>query len=179
MHNNCYTLYLRNIERALAVLKTLRNRETITAAQVENLHRQRHTADIVLQSEFDALRRAFITPIDREDLWLLFQVTEQLAEAAEDIPLTLYRHQQSCPALEDTALLTAVTDECNALHNVFSCLLQYPRNDAIVKQLISAEKAHRQTQKTNGATAEKALHRLSAACAAAVRTTRYVVLKMT
>ncbi len=179
MHNNHYAPYLHSIECALTTLQALRNHESITASYIESIHRRRHAADIALQAKFDELRRAFITPIDREDLWLLRQCVDQIAETAEDIPLALYRRGLPCLSPNDTALLSAVTNECTALHTALLSLDGYPRNDNIIKHLAAADKAHRQTQKTNGAAAEEAFYRLSAACAAAVHTTRYVVLKMT
>ena len=179
MPYNHYCSYRRSIERALTVLQTLRKREAITASYIDAIHRRRHTADIALQAEFDELRRAFITPIDREALWFLRQHTDQIAKIAEDIPLALYRRRLPCLSPDDTALLSAVINECTALHTALSALDDYPKHYTVIKHLSAADAAHRQTLKTNGTVIEEAFYRLSDACAATVCVARCVVLKMT
>ncbi|MBR2405938.1 MAG: hypothetical protein IKB04_02690 [Clostridia bacterium] len=180
MRHEWYDRCANSVSEALSVLDFLRHREAITAATVEALHRRRHTADIALKAAFEELRRAFITPADREDLWLLWQTAEQITEAAEEIVLSLIRKQHSCLTPNDTAQLAAVTAECRALHEAFAALPDYPHSDRVLQHVDTAERLHRQTEKITGhPLTDAALRHVSATCATATRTIRYALLKMT
>lgn len=177
-----YELYdqsARSAQRALEVLTLLRRRQAITAATIKAIHRRRRTADIALQSSFDELRRVFITPTDREDILLLRQAAEHVADAAEDIPLYVYR--QGCQALlpDDTALLAAVTAECQALYEALTALPAYPRDETVLKHLASAERLHRVSGEISSSSlAYDTLMHLSGVCRSATDTLRYILLKM-
>ena len=54
---------------------------------IDSVHRRRHKDRIALKALYDALRHAFITPIDREDLWLLCTTAQRVLSAAEDLAL--------------------------------------------------------------------------------------------
>ena len=166
----------RSVWRALETLTLLRQRRAITADTVADIRRHRRTADISLQSTFRELRRAFLTPIDRDEVLLLRQLTEQVATAAEDCVLSLYRSGHTALHGDAHALLVAVTDECTALHEALLSLSGYPRSDAILHQLTEAERRHRTTQETG---AFPPLIALSAACHRVSEALRRILLTMT
>lgn len=178
-----YELYdqsARSVQRALDVLALLRQRQAITAATVEEIRRRRRTADIALQGSFDELRRAFITPTDREDILLLRQTTERIANAAEDIPLSVYRQGRQALLPDDTALLAAVTAECQALYEAVAALPAYPRDETVLKHLVSAERLHRISEENSSSSlAYDTLMHLSAVCRRTTDILRYTLLKMT
>ena len=173
-----YTPYgqcARSVYRALELLGALRRRERITADTIGDIRRRRRTADIALQATFDDLRRAFLTPIDREDILLLRQVTEHVAVAAEDVVLSLYRHGEHALSADDTALLAAVTAECEALHEALVLLPAYPRG-ALLRHLTAAERRHLACAELDGA---PSLIALSATCRTATEALRRILLTIT
>lgn len=60
--------------------KILENGQAITP---QTVYTRRCAADIAKAAIFDALQAAFITPVDREDLWRLCEAGERLLCAAE------------------------------------------------------------------------------------------------
>lgn len=174
-----YTPYgqcARSVYRALEILGSLRRRECITDEKIGDIHRRRRTADIALNATFDDLRRAFLTPIDREDVLWLRQVSERVAAAAEDVVLDLYRRGERALSVNDTALLSAVISECELLHEAFVALPAYPRSDHILRHLTAAERRHLAVAELDGKTS---LLRLSDSCRIATETLRCILLKIT
>ena len=174
-----YTPYdqcARSVYRALEILGGLRRRERVAADKPGDIHRRRRTADIALQATFDDLRRAFLTPIDREDVLYLRQVCERVATTAEDVVLALYQAGEHALCADDTALLSAVTAECEALHEALIALPAYPRNDGILRHLTAAERRHLAVVELGGTAS---LLRLSDACRMATEALRRILLCIT
>lgn len=173
-----YTPYdqcARSIGRALEILGLLKRRERLTEDTVGDIRRRRRTATIALQATFDDLRRAFLTPIDREDVLHLRQVTDAVAHAAEETVLSLYRRGEHALSAGDTALLTAVTAECEALHEAFLALPAYPRGD-LLRHLTAAERRHSASAELGGT---PSLTALSVACRETAAVLRRVLLAIT
>lgn len=174
-----YTPYdqcARSVYRALEILGCLRRRERVTADKLGDIHRRRRTADIALQATFEDLRRAFLTPIEREDVLRLRQVCERVAATAEDVVLTLHEAGEHALCADDTALLSAVTTECEALHEALIALPAYPRSDGILRHLTAAERRHGATAELGG---RPALLRVSDACRRVTETLRRILLGIT
>ncbi len=57
---------------------------------IHNMHEIEHTADIKKHEMNDALARAFVTPIDREDLDMLSHNLDQVTDTVEDIIQKFY-----------------------------------------------------------------------------------------
>lgn len=77
--------------------------------------RARHTAaDIAADALYAQLLKAFLTPIDREDLWLIHTAGEAVYEAAEAVSLCVYHGGRAVPVRADKALcaLSACCDVC-------------------------------------------------------------------
>ena len=186
-----YALYQqcgRSVEQALDVLETLRQRRAITTATVQEIHLRRATAIIALQASFEELRHAFITPLDREELFRLRQAMEALPRAAEDIALTLYTSGRQALPTGDTRLLSAVTACCRLMGEALARLDAYPRSDtaakrlsALERQLDEAEQAYWQSLPTADPLldqAYRALRAVVAACTAAASALRHALLKL-
>lgn len=173
-----YTPYdqcARSIGRALEILGLLKRRERLTEDTVGDIRRRRRTAAIALQATFDDLRRAFLTPIDREDVLLLRQVTDAVAHAAEEVVLSLYRRGEHALSAGDTALLAAVTAECEALNEAFLALPAYPRGD-LLRHLTAAERRHLACAELDGT---PSLTALSESCRETAAVLRRVLLAIT
>lgn len=178
-----HALYRHNIEsmqQALQVLAFLQHRETVTEAAVSQLRLRRRTADMAQSTYFEELQDAFITPIDREELFRLRQLADQLLCAAEDILVTLRHHRLAALPTDDTALLAGVYEEYRLLSEVFAALPAYPHSTTVLRHLAAAEKQHRQTEELTGSAAwHDRLHNLSSTCRNATDAIRYLLLKIT
>ena len=177
-----YTIYdsaARSMQNALNVLHSLRHRDTITDITVNDIRLSRRTRAIALQTTFSELSQAFITPIDREDLLELRQLTERILRASEDVILTLYAHGQSAPTSDDTAALTAVTKECTLLYEAVDAIASYPRSDTVIDKLTAAEQQHWLYQDFDSSPTHHAIRQLSDTCYHTTEHLLRILLKMT
>lgn len=141
---------IRSVEYALSLLKTAQ------CPSADDIRHRRRAALIARQAAFDELRRRFITPLDREDLWQLRRCCERIAEAAENAQLLA----------RDTALLSA---ECTLLLSALTALPLYPKDERVLQHLTDAEKQ----------LLSMPPEPLSSACAATIEVMRLIVLKAT
>lgn len=180
MNYPIYTQCENSLRQAQEILDSLRQRRAITETTIRDIHRRRHTADIAMQATFEELRHAFITPIDREDIWRLRQITEAVVHSTEDAVLTFFRHRQSVMHPNDNALLCAVNTACRLLQAAMESFPSYPRSNAVLGHLTALEKQHRQCEELTGSEIGDApLKNISAACFSAAEILRYILLKVT
>ena len=176
-----YTVYesaARRVREALDTLDSLRRREAVTTATVDKIRLSRRARTAAMQTLFLELEQAFITPIDRDDLFTLRQITDVVLSAAEDITLTLYAHGGSAPAPDDTAALTAAVQECTLLYEAVDSLGCYPRSDTVVQKLTAAEHRHNEQLDLDPSPTHRAIARFSNTCFAAAEQLRRILLKM-
>ncbi len=60
------------------------------APKLEDIHKEEHAADCKKHDLMEALAKAFITPIEREDIILLSQNIDTLVDHVEDVLMRLY-----------------------------------------------------------------------------------------
>jgi len=58
--------------------------------EVQALHTIEHTADIHFHTLYENLNKAFITPIEREDILMLAQAIDNVSDTIEDVGYALY-----------------------------------------------------------------------------------------
>ena len=100
------------------------------------VHARRLAADIAADAACAALGRAFITPLDREDLWLLRQRAEGVLCAAEEVALCVY-HGGVLPDC-CVPLLTAVAAGCRQLEKAWE---RFPEADGAAPVLRTLREA--------------------------------------
>lgn len=98
---------------------------------------RRVAADIAADAACAALGRAFITPLDREDLWLLRQCAEAVLCAAEEVGLCAY-HGGVLPDC-CVPLLQATAHGCRQLGTVWE---RFPDADITAPLLRPLREAH-------------------------------------
>lgn len=81
-------------DKAATVLMDMINNNTLEPTTVRA---RRTAADIAGDTAYTLLSHAFITPIDREDLWLLREAAERVWRAAEDTAILLYHCGRQLP----------------------------------------------------------------------------------
>ena len=85
---------------------------------------RRNSADIAGDTFYTMLRQTFITPIDREDLWLMYQAAEAILCEAENTALTLCEQEERSPVCE--AMIRAAAACCSMTKER---ILSFPRSD--------------------------------------------------
>ncbi len=100
---------------------------------------RRSAADIAGDTVYALLGRAFITPIDREDLWLMHETAEQVWREAEDTALLLYHCGRQLPPACEAAIRTAAAC-CTAAGQITAA---FPHIDATRQRMRVLREAQR------------------------------------
>ena len=115
-------------DKAVGVLTDILNNHALDPTAVQA---RRTAADIAADTTYALLCRAFITPIDREDLWLLRETAEHVWCAAEDTSLLLYRYGRQLPHT-CAPIIHATIACCAAAKQVTEA---FPSPDTIAQQM--------------------------------------------
>ena len=82
---------------------------SITEAQMEEMHKIEHAADMCLHDTLAKLSKEFITPIEREDLISIIKGIDDVTDTIEDILIEMYLHNV-------TELLPSLVDFSRSTH---------------------------------------------------------------
>ncbi len=142
---------------------------------------RRTAADIAGDAAYASLCHAFITPIDREDLWLLREAAEDVWCAAEEASILLYHCGRQLPvACEPVIRATAAC--CTATGQVAEI---FPNPDSTVQQMRVLREAQRACHITiHNCFADVTVRRICegayhviAACRQLIAVMRYIAMK--
>lgn len=121
------TLAHYSVECGEMILKFLKEFDTKKLEEVKtSVHLIEHQADNVKHEVTAKLLKEFMTPVDREDIYELLRLTDEVTDAIEEISLRLYLYNvQEVP--EQFIELTEVTVECmketeNCLDHIYDYL---------------------------------------------------------
>lgn len=142
---------------------------------------RRTAADIAGDTVYALLGRAFITPIDREDLWLMREAAERVWCEAEDTAMLLYHCGHPLPSVCETVIRTTAAC-CVTAEQVTEA---FPAIDTVVQQTRVLREAQRLCHTTMrncfaDTTARRvceSAYRVIAACEQLIRALRYAALK--
>ncbi len=86
--------------------------------QLEAIHTEEHAADCRKHELMEVLAKAFITPIEREDIILLSQNIDQLVDTVEDVLMRLYCN--NILSIRPDALKTGelIVESCQAVKDL-------------------------------------------------------------
>lgn len=106
------------------------------AAQVAHIHEIEHTADGHFHALFSTLSRAFITPIDREDILMLAQSIDCVTDAVEDVGVSFY--MLNIPRLRDDVvpILELVVKSCYELKTAVDEFRTFRKSKKIFEHLL-------------------------------------------
>lgn len=142
---------------------------------------RRTAADIAGDTAYALLARAFITPIDREDLWLLRETSEHVWRVAEDTALLLYHCGQQLPCA-CKPIIQAAAECCTAAGQIVEA---FPDPDTTAQQMRLLRKAQRTYHTTiHSYFADvtvrricKSAYRVITACEQLITSLRYAAMK--
>lgn len=115
-------------DKAATVLNDMIENKALEPAAVRA---RRTAADIAGDTAYALLCRAFITPIDREDLWLLRETAERVWCSAEDTAILLYHCGRKLPCA-CKPVIRAATACCTAAGQVAEV---FPNPDTTAHQM--------------------------------------------
>ncbi len=105
--------------------------------QMEIIHEVEHTADCKKHELMEVLAKAFITPIEREDIMLLSQNIDNLVDAIEDVLMRLYCNniQTIRPDTLETSAL--IVESCAAVKTVMEEFPEFHRSKHLRQHIIA------------------------------------------
>lgn len=95
--------------------------------KINEMHKIEQSADTAKHEMQSALAKAFITPIEREDILLLAQKLDDVTDAIEDVLLRLYMYHVTAIRPEMKEFIPVITGCCHALTKVMSELSQFKK----------------------------------------------------
>ena len=94
------------------------------AAMIEEMHEVEHAGDEKKHELLNVLAKAFITPIEREDIILLGQNIDEVTDKIEDVLLRMYCNNIKSVRPDALELVAVVIECCNELKEM---LEEFPR----------------------------------------------------
>lgn len=165
-------------DKAAAVLTDMIDKNTLDPTTVRA---RRAAADIAADAVYASLCQAFITPIDREDLWLLQEAAEHVCRAAEDTAILLYHGGRRLPAA-CVPVIRATIACCAAAKQILEA---FPDPDTAARQLrVLREAEHLCHVTLHDCFADvtvrricEAAYRVTVACGQLIAVLRYAAMK--
>ena len=82
-------------------------------SQMDEIHKVEHAADLKKHELLNTLVKAFITPIEREDIILLSQNIDEVTDKIEDVMLRLYYNNIQSIRPDSLELVSIVVKSCD------------------------------------------------------------------
>ncbi len=130
-----YTYCKHSVEGASSLIRDIRGGHFPDPGDIRL---RRHKDGVVRRSLFEELRRAFLTPIDRDDLWQMCTKTAHVFTKAEDIVLELWR--QGWTRLPEDSLWVSLQDTCDDLVKAVEAFPLSRRREEVPARIASLEK---------------------------------------
>ncbi len=102
----------------------------------EQIHEIEHEADIKKHELMYALNKAFITPIEREDIILLAQNLDDITDTVEDVFLRIYICHPETVKEKAVAMIELVISACEALKVAMEEFPEFRRSAKLKEYLI-------------------------------------------
>jgi predicted phosphate transport protein (TIGR00153 family) len=104
--------------------------------KMKEMHAVEHAADIAKHEMNRALARAFITPIEREDIMLLTQELDDVTDAIEDVLIRLYMFNVLSIRDEALEFSKMIFRCCEAMEEMLREFRNFRKSDSISKNII-------------------------------------------
>ncbi len=124
--------------RAAAILdETLRNfRQEDLESRMREIHEVEHEADCKKHKLMEVLAKAFITPIEREDIILLSQNIDDLVDQIEDVLIRLYCNNIQAIRPDALEISELVVKGCHAVKKVMEEFADFRHSKTLGKHII-------------------------------------------
>ncbi len=135
--------------RAAAILDdSLRNyKPEDLEARMRTIHDVEHEADCKKHELIEALAKAFITPIEREDIILLSQNIDELVDQIEDVLIRLYCNNIQVIRLDALQTSALIVQGCNAVKAVMEEFADFKHSKNLHKLIINVNTLEEEADK--------------------------------
>ena len=100
-------------------------------AALESIHKVEHEADQKKHAVLNALIKAFITPIEREDIMLLSQNIDELTDKVEDVLIRIYYNNVQSIRPDSLELVRVVVRSCEAVREMMQEFADFRRSKTL------------------------------------------------
>ena len=111
------------------------DRESLSK-QLDEIHQVEHAADGQKHILLDALNRAFITPIEREDILLLSQSIDELTDKIEDVVIRIYYNNVQSILPDALELSKVVIRCCEAVREMMKEFADFRHSKALHNHIV-------------------------------------------
>ena len=105
-------------------------------AALESIHKVEHEADQKKHAVLNALIKAFITPIEREDIMLLSQNIDELTDKIEDVLIRIYYNNVQSIRPDSLELVRVVVRSCEAVREMMQEFADFRRSKTLHDQIV-------------------------------------------
>ena len=117
--------------------ETLTNFDQATiSAKMEEMHKVEHAADEKKHAVIDKLAKAFIVPIEREDIVLLSDNIDEVTDRLEDVLIRLYMNYVVTIRQEAIPLMEVVIKCCEEMKELLKDFADFRRSKTLKKHII-------------------------------------------
>ena len=103
---------------------------------IEEIHRTEHDADRKKHDMMNALAKAFITPIERDDIMVLSQCLDEVVDKIEDVVLRLYCDNIRTIRPEIDEAVAVVEQCCSEMKDMMADFRNFRRSKTLKEKII-------------------------------------------
>lgn len=105
-------------------------------AQLDEMHKIEHEADVKKHEMLDVLVKAFITPIDREDIIQVSQNLDDVTDKLEDVLIRIYYNHIKTIRPDAIKLVTVVRKCCEEVNKLMQEFANFKKNKTQLHECI-------------------------------------------
>lgn len=105
--------------------------------KLDKIHEQEHNADMAKHELINVLAKAFITPIEREDILQLSQNIDEVVDKIDDVLQRIYCHNILTIRADALNMSSLIVKCCNEVYNLVSQLQNFKRSKTIKQHIIN------------------------------------------
>lgn len=120
-----YELFQKTTETVYATVKKLdeiMQQHSVAAEDGEAMHKLEHEADAFTAMIIDRLNSTFITPLDREDIYTLAQVLDDIVDFAQGTVERMILYRTAKPSVGAQELVHLLVRAAEKIRTAFACL---------------------------------------------------------
>ena len=109
---------------------------TLLSVKMKDMHAVEHAADIAKHEMMQCLVRAFITPIEREDIMELSQNIDDVTDAIEDVLMRAYMFNITSIREEALEFTKVIVRCCEAMNNMMLEFHNFRKSSSIYEHIV-------------------------------------------
>ncbi|MDI6813453.1 MAG: DUF47 family protein [Desulfitobacteriaceae bacterium] len=120
-----YNLFQKTTEKVYATVRKLdeiMEQHSVSVEDGEAMHKLEHEADALTAMILDRLNSTFITPLDREDIYTLAQVLDDIVDFAQGTVERMILYRTAKPSIGAQELVHLLVRAAEQIQTAFACL---------------------------------------------------------